>query len=115
MNKGQWVRELPAEIMVCDPGGIILEMNAQAEVLFADDGGGGLLGTNVLDCHPDPARAKLEGMLNQQITNPYFNTENGEKRFFFQSPWYQEGQYAGFVEISFRVPPSGEIPHFIRE
>jgi hypothetical protein len=27
---------------------------------------------------------------------------NGEKHFIFQSPWYKEGQYAGFVEISFR-------------
>jgi hypothetical protein len=46
-------------------------------------------------------------------TNAYFNTENDEKRFFFQSPWYKDGQYAGLVEISFRVPE--EIPHFIRE
>ncbi|HEX7541933.1 MAG TPA: hypothetical protein VF352_07365 [Anaerolineales bacterium] len=113
MSEGLWVKELPTEIMVCDSDGIILEMNAQAEALFAEDGGRDLLGTNMLDCHPDPARGKLEGMLEKQTANSYFNTENGEKRFFFQSPWYKEGHYAGFVEISFRVPE--EIPHFIRE
>ncbi|MBE3037993.1 MAG: diguanylate cyclase [Chloroflexi bacterium] len=113
MSKGHWVKELPAEIMVCDSGGIILEMNAQAEALFAEDGGRGLLGTNVLACHPQPALGKLEGLLDKQTANSYFNTENGEKRFFFQSPWYKEGKYAGFVEISFGVPE--EIPHFIRE
>ena len=113
MSKGLWVKELPAEIMVCDSGGIILEMNAQAGVLFAEDGGRDLLGANVLDCHPDPERGKLEGMLKKQTANSYFNTENGEKRFFFQSPWYKEGCYAGFVEISFGVPQ--DIPHFIRE
>jgi hypothetical protein len=112
-STGHWVKELPAEIMVCDSGGIILEMNAHAEALFADDGGSGLLGTNVLDCHSDPARGKLEHMLERQTAHAYFNTENGEKRLFFQSPWYKEGHYAGFVEISFGVPE--EIPHFIRE
>lgn len=113
MSKGHWFNELPAEIMVCDSSGIILEMNAQAEALFAEDGGRGLLGTNLLDCHPEPSRAKLEGMLDKQTTNGYFNTEKGEKRFFFQSPWYKDGQYAGFVEISFGVPE--EIPHFVRK
>jgi len=113
VSKGLWVKELPAEIMVCDSSGIILEMNAQAETLFAEDGGRGLLGTNMLDCHPDQALGKLELMLEKQTVNSYFNTENSEKRFFFQSPWYKEGHYAGFVEISFRVPE--EIPHFIRE
>ncbi|MBE3067941.1 MAG: PAS domain-containing protein [Chloroflexi bacterium] len=113
MSKGDWVKELPAGIMVCDSGGLILEMNSQAEALFAEDGGRDLLGENVLACHPQPALGKLEGMLEKQTANSYFNTENGEKRFFFQSPWYKEGHYAGFVEISFEVPE--EIPHFIRE
>lgn len=113
MSKGLWVKELPAEIMVCDSGGIILEMNTRAEALFADDGGRDLLGKNVLACHPQPALGKLESMLEDQTGNSYFNTENGEKRFFFQSPWYKEGQYAGFVEISFGVAEA--IPHFIRE
>lgn len=113
MSGGQWVRELPAEIMVCDTIGIIVEMNDEARVVFKEDGGSGLLGSNVLDCHTEPSHAKLEGMLDRQVNNVYFNTENGEKRFFFQSPWYKDGHYAGFVEVSFEVPE--EIPHFIRE
>jgi PAS domain-containing protein len=106
-----WVQELPAEVMLCDPDGLILAMNAAAQVLFAKDGGRDLLGRNVLACHPHPARGKLERMLKQQTANAYFNTEHGEKRFFFQSPWYRDGHYAGFVEISFVVPEG--IPHFI--
>ena len=97
--------------MVCDPAGIILEMNAQAGELFAEDGGNGLLGTNLLDCHPAPAAEKLERMLQDQAANAYFNTENGEKRFFFQSPWYLDGAYAGFVEISFDVPARNSAFH----
>jgi len=113
MSIGDWVEELPAEIMVCDTVGLILEMNTQAEALFAEDGGRDLLGTNVLNCHPDLARGKLERMMEEQTANTYFNTEDGEKRFFFQSPWHKDGVYAGFVEISFRLPE--EIPHFIME
>jgi transcriptional regulator with PAS, ATPase and Fis domain len=107
-----WVKELPADIMVCGADGIILEMNAKAESLFAADGGRGLLGSNVLDCHPEPSRAKLEEMMDKQISNVYYNTENGEKRFFYQAPWYKDGQYAGFVKISFEVPK--EVQHFLR-
>ncbi|KAF0108451.1 MAG: PAS fold domain protein [Anaerolineaceae bacterium] len=107
-----WTKAFPAEIMVCDTGGVILEMNAEAETFFAEDGGRGLLGSNVLDCHPAPSRAKLEGMMEKQIANAYLNTEDGQKRFFFQSPWYKDGRCAGFVEISFEAP--GEIPHFVR-
>jgi len=113
MSTGKWVKEFPAEIMVCDSGGIIHEMNVHAEMLFAEEGGRKLLGKDVLECHTDPARGKLAEMLEKQIPNSYFNTENGEKRFFLQSPWFVDDHYAGFVEISFDVPQ--EIPHFVRE
>jgi transcriptional regulator with PAS, ATPase and Fis domain len=111
-NAHAWVREFPAEVMVCDTQGIVLEMNAAAAALFAEDGGYALIDSNLLDCHPEPARTKLLGMLATQSANAYYNTEAGEKRFFFQSPWYLDGQYAGFVELSFDVPEI--IPHFKR-
>lgn len=111
-TENSWVKELPAEVMVCNSKGIITEMNLEAEVLFARDGGSGLLGTDVLDCHPEPSRSKLQGMMEKPVTNAYYSTENGEKRFVFQAPWTLDGQYAGFVEISFQVPD--DIPHFVR-
>jgi transcriptional regulator with PAS, ATPase and Fis domain len=108
----EWIKELPAEIMVCDTHGIIREMNAEAGALFEADGGRNLLGSDVLACHPDSARGKLEHMMEKETANTYFNTGNGRKRFFFQAPWFLNRQYAGFVEISFEVPE--EIPHFVR-
>jgi len=62
MTGEPWVKEFPAEVMVCDSDGIVLAMNNHAEALFADDGGSDLLGRNVLDCHPDQAFTKLEGV-----------------------------------------------------
>ncbi len=108
----EWVEEFPGEILVCDRQGILLEMNAEAEELFKAEGGTALLGTNVLDCHPEPSRTKLIDMLKNQISNAYTNHENSQKRFFFQAPWTKDGIFAGFVEISFEVPEA--IPHFIR-
>ena len=112
MSTGKWVKEFPAEVLVCDPAGVVLEMNAEAASLFAEDGGEALLGTNLLGCHPEPERTKLETMLEQHSTNAYFNTENDRKRLFFQSPWFSGGRFAGYVELSFDVPE--DIPHFIR-
>lgn len=107
-----WIEGLPAEIMLCDTAGVIVEMNAAAAVLFVEDGGMDLLGANLLDCHPEPSRSMLRGMMQTQASHAYFNTEEGEKRFFFQSPWFKDGCYAGFVEFSFPVPDN--IPNFIR-
>jgi hypothetical protein len=112
-STASWVQDLPAEITVCDASGVLIEMNAQAELIFKDDGGGSLLGTDALACHPEPSRTKFAGMLEVQNPNAYLNTEKGEKRFFFQSPWYIAGRFAGFVEISFEVP--GEIPQLVKE
>jgi transcriptional regulator with PAS, ATPase and Fis domain len=108
-----WVKGFPAEITICDRTGFILELNNTAEEIFKEDGGSSLLGSNMLNCHPEPSRTKLAGMLETHQTNVYFNTEKSKKRFFFQSPWYKNDQFAGFVEISFEVP--GEIPNFIKE
>ncbi len=108
----EWIRELQGEITVCDTRGTIVELNAGAVDLFQEDGGLQLMDTNLLDCHPEPARTKLAGMLGKPVPNAYFETEKGEKRFFFQSPWFKDGEYAGFVEISFPVPES--MPHFKR-
>jgi hypothetical protein len=53
MTNPFWAGEFPAAITVCDPEGVILEMNDRAAKTFQDQGGRALIGTNMLDCHPD--------------------------------------------------------------
>lgn len=108
MSENKWVQEFPAEIMVCDKDGIIIGMNAEAEELFKDDGGGRLLGENALECHPSEARNKFEHMIVKRLSNVLISQENGQRRLYYQAPWYENGHFAGFVEISFEVPD--EIP-----
>jgi transcriptional regulator with PAS, ATPase and Fis domain len=112
MTDHAWIKEFPAAITVCDKEGIILEMNDKAAKTFEADGGYKLIGSNMLDCHPDPARKKTERLLAAHVKNVYTIEKNGVKKLIYQSPWYKEGEYAGFVEISLEIPL--EMPHFIR-
>jgi len=107
-----WVKEFPGAVTVCDPDGIIIEMNDKAAYVFEEDGGRLLIGKNVFDCHPEPARSELAGLMQAQKRNIYTIEKNGIKKLIYQSPWYHEGQYAGFIEISIEIP--FEMPHFVR-
>jgi len=109
-NEHQWVQAFPAAITVCDRAGIILAMNDKARATFAD--AGDMIGRNVLDCHPEPARSKLAGLLATGRSNVYTIEKNGRKKLIYQSPWYEEGQFAGLVEISLELPEF--LPHFVR-
>ena len=110
-NDHQWVQAFPAAITVCDTAGIILEMNDKARDTFAR--AGDMVGRSVLDCHPEPARSKLAGLLATGKSNVYTIEKNGRKKLIYQSPWYKNGQFAGLVEISLELPES--LPHFVRE
>ncbi len=112
MSEHAWVREFPGAITVCDRAGTILEMNDRSAAVFAADGGRALIGTNVLGCHPEPSRTQLEGMLASGRTNVYTIEKQGVRKMIFQSPWFRDGAYAGFVELTFEIP--AEVPHFIR-
>jgi transcriptional regulator with PAS, ATPase and Fis domain len=108
----EWIKSFSAAITVCDVHGIILEMNDKAIEVFQEDGGEKLLGKNLLDCHLEHTRLRVEEMLQTQKPNYYTIEKRGEKKLIYQVPWYQDGTYAGFVELSLPVP--SEMPHFIR-
>jgi hypothetical protein len=112
MSEHEWMKEFPAAITVCDPGGILLEMNDRAAKTFEKDGGYSLLGKNMLDCHPEPARTKTDRLLAARAKNVYTIEKNGVKKLIYQSPWFRKGRYAGFVELSLEIPV--ELPHFVR-
>jgi hypothetical protein len=87
-------------------------MNAKAAESFAESGGGKLIGSNVLDCHPEPAREKLRDLLLSGRSNVYIIEKNGIRKLIYQSPWYVDGDYRGLVEVSMELPAA--VPHFIR-
>lgn len=113
MSNTDWTKEFPAAVTVCDKAGRILAMNDRSASTFAADGGAGLVGKDVLACHPEPARSKLKGMLATGKANVYTIRKNGRKKLIFQSPWYIGGEYAGMVELALEIPDN--IPHFDRD
>lgn len=108
-----WTKEFPGAITVCDAEGRITAMNDRSAETFASDGGAKLLGTNVLDCHPEPSRSKLEGLLKSGKANVYTIEKLGRKKLIFQAPWFREGVISGLVELALEIP--AELPHFNRD
>lgn len=113
MSEHSWIAEFPGAITVCDANGIILEMNDRAAPSFAEEGGRALIGKNLLDCHPEPARTKTKRLLETQQKNVYTIEKKGVKKLIYQSPWYHDGKFAGLIELALEIP--FEMPHFVRK
>ena len=113
MDQYAWVEEFSGSIVVCDPEGIIIEMNEKAAAMYQKSGGKQLLGSNLLDCHPEPSRSKLKQLMEQRQTNIYTIEKKGIKKLIYQTPWHVKGAYRGLVEIVIEIPDS--MPHFIRD
>lgn len=110
MNK--WVKEFSGAVTICDKNGIILEMNDQACQVFARHGGKSLVGSDLLTCHPEPAKSRLKELLENPAVNAYTIEKNGVKKIIYQTPWYENGEFGGLVELSLVLPEN--VPHFIR-
>jgi transcriptional regulator with PAS, ATPase and Fis domain len=100
-------------ITVCDAGGTITEMNGRSARTFAKRGGMALLGTDVLDCHPEPARSKLAAMLADGRPNTYTVEKQGRRKLIHQAPWFRDGVFAGYVEVAIALPEA--LAHFVRD
>ena len=110
----KYFEELPIAITVTDLDGTILDLNQRSVQVNVREGGKeALIGRNVLDCHPEPARTKLQGQLATPTPNAYTIEKNGVKKLIYQTPWYQNGQFAGVMELSMEIP--FDMPHYIRK
>lgn len=113
MRTDNWIKEFSGAITLCDKNGVIIAMNVKAIKIFEKEGGKKLIGTNVLNCHPEPSKTKLKKMIKNETVNCYTIEKNGIKKLIYQSPWYKKSTYMGFLEISLEIPR--KIPHFIRK
>jgi hypothetical protein len=111
--KRDYFEEVDVAVTVCAKDGTILDMNGKSRKTNLRPGQESILGQNVLDCHPEPARSLLEDMLRNPRTNVYTVEKEGLKKLIFQTPWYDEGEYAGFMELSMVLPEN--IPHRVRK
>ena len=104
-------------ITVCDADGNILDMNQHSADVNSH--GQKIIGYNLMNCHPEPAKTKLKGLLEHQELNAYTiekTIADGSKvkKLIYQTPWYKEdGQFGGLIEYSIEIP--FEMPHFVRQ
>lgn len=108
-----WTDGFLGAITVCDREGIIVYMNEGSKKIFADDGGKSLIGQSLIACHPEPARTKLLEMLAEPKPNSYTIEKRGIRKMIHQTPWMQDGEFKGVVEMSFEIPM--ELPHHKRD
>ncbi len=54
----------------------------------------------------------MERLLATGERNVYTIEKLGVKKLIYQTPWYQDGVFAGLVELSLEIP--AEMPHFVR-
>jgi hypothetical protein len=71
------------------------------------------MGTNLLDCHPEPSKTILQEMLKTPVQNMYTTEKQGYKKIVLQIPWVQDGKFRGVVELSFELKRG--MPHFVRD
>ncbi len=108
-----YFKEVNLAVTVCDKEGKIIEMNDKSQKTFLKPGQEELIGKNVLDCHPEPAHSLLADMLQNPRTNVYTIEKNGVKKLIYQTPWYADGEFMGFIELSMEIP--FEMRHMVRK
>ena len=113
MTEHEWIEEFMGAVIVTDENWTILEMNERAAKNLDGDGGRALLGTNALDCHPEPSKTKLKEIMAERRTNVYTIEKRGVKKLIFQAPWTRGGRFRGIVELSLEIP--FDMPHFVRK
>lgn len=108
-----WTKSFPGAITVTDADGTIVAMNDFSIEQFANDGGADLLGEDILDCHPEPSKSMLADMMKTETGQIYTIEKKGKKKIVVQQPWYEDGVFSGFVEMSFELPEA--MPHHNRD
>ena len=100
----EWVQTYPAEIMVCDAVGTILEMSDTAIRIYEEEGGAALIGRNVFDHHAEIPRKRITAVVKKRSHFIYTTEKDGLKKLVSIAPWYREGEYAGFALIVLDLP-----------
>jgi transcriptional regulator with PAS, ATPase and Fis domain len=109
----EWIATYPAEIMVCDQEGTILEMSDASIQIYEKEGGAEMIGRNVFDHHLEPAKSQMRNVVKQKRHVMYTAEKGGSKKLVSVAPWYKDDQYAGFALIVLDLPE--KIPNIVKD
>jgi len=108
----EWFEKLPCSVMVCDRKYKILYMNGKAAKDHADDGGRALVGTDLMECHPPDAQAKLREVLTSGRPNVYTSEKKRERKLVYQCQWKKGNKVGGVVQLVIELPR--DMPRHVR-
>lgn len=108
----RWADDVDYAVTIADKDCNIIYMNSRSRATFCRDGED-LVGRNLMDCHPEHARATIRRLLTEGGSNAYTITKNGVNKLIFQSVWKIDGEIAGLVETSMVLP--ADMKHFDRD
>jgi hypothetical protein len=109
----EWIATYPAEIMVCDQDGTILEMSDVSIRIYEKEGGAEMIGQNVFAHHLEPAKSQMMNVVKQKRHVIYTAEKGSLKKLVSVAPWYREGEYAGFALIVLDLPK--KIPNILKD
>ena len=109
----EWIATYPAEIMVCDQDGTILEMSDVSIQIYEKEGGAKMIGRNIFEHHAEPAKSQMINVVKQKRHVIYTTEKGGLKKLVSIAPWYREGNYAGFALIVLDLPE--KLPNIVKD
>ncbi len=109
----EYIEKLDGNVIVCDAGGTIVYMNETAIKNYAADGGASLIGRNLMDCHGEESREKIQQIMKTHQKNVYTIEKKGKKKIIYQSPWMDKEEFKGIIELSLEIP--FEMKHYKRD
>jgi transcriptional regulator with PAS, ATPase and Fis domain len=109
----EWFEKLDGNVIVCDAAGIVIYMNEKAIRNYEKDGGAGLIGQNLMDCHNENSRKIILEIMETHQKNVYTIEKRGRKKLIYQTPWMDGDAFKGIVELSLEIP--FETPHYNRD
>jgi len=104
----EFIEQLDGNVIVSDAAGIIIYMNKRAIAQYGKE----IIGTRLMDCHNETSRQKIRAIMETHEKNVYTIEKKGKKKLIYQTPWLENGEFKGIVELSLEIP--AEMPHFVR-
>ena len=84
ISKFDWASELPSAVTITNKDGIIVYMNNKSVDTFANDGGSGLIGQNLYDCHNEHSNHIIQNITDSKLPNIYTIEKKGIKKLIYQ-------------------------------
>ena len=106
-----WAEDMNCAVTVCDKSGVIVFMNQKSRETVCQNGES-MVGRSMIPCHYERSQGIIREMLEKGTSNSYTIQKNGVKKMIYQTPWRENGEIMGLVEISMVIPE--EMPHYVR-